>query len=103
MASLTPPDTTRCQAEKPAGHTFMTLGGRPGGMVRCTVRPDVVIEENEPGRDGLRGAMSLCEHCLSVLRKQHPKMGVTAFPIGAWGDHANPTPAAPTQLRRCAS
>jgi len=68
---LTPPDTSRCQAEKPNGAGPFTLGGRPG-LVRCTNKPQFIVTENEPGEDGLKGSMSLCAHCLTVFLKQMP-------------------------------
>lgn len=69
---LTPIDFDRCQAERPNGYSFMTLGGSPG-MERCRERPIAVVSENEPDeKDGLRGAMSLCDHCLRVFREQVP-------------------------------
>ncbi len=69
MSKLTPPDPKQCQAEKPNGHSFMTLGGRPG-RERCTSKPVVIAKENKPGSDGKRGSMSLCSGCLAQLRKQ---------------------------------
>jgi len=68
---LTPPDRDRCQAEKPNGNTFMTLGGRPG-LVRCENKPVVIIHETEPDRNGLLGSMSLCQGCLKVFNEQQP-------------------------------
>ncbi len=46
--AFTQVDLDQCQAEKPNGHSFMTLGGRPG-LVRCTNKPSVIITEDEPG------------------------------------------------------
>ena len=69
MTELTPPDLERCQAEKPNGHSFMTLGGRPG-LERCTNKPTVIATEAKPGSDGLQGSMSLCEDCRQILIKQ---------------------------------
>jgi hypothetical protein len=67
--ALTPPDLARCQAEVPNGHSFMTLGGRPG-LERCKDKPVVVIEEVVPGVDGQRGSMALCIPCWAVALKQ---------------------------------
>lgn len=78
---LTPPDLTQCQADVPNGHTFMTLGGRPG-RVRCTNKPDVIAYENAPGPDGQKGSMSLCKRCLTVFNKQMPKGYATIEVIG---------------------
>lgn len=69
---LTPPDLKRCQSEKPNGHTFMTLGGRPG-MERCDRKPTVIVTENKSGEDGRKGSMSLCVGCLAQFRKQMPR------------------------------
>ena len=69
MSELTPPDFDRCQAEKPNGNTFMTLGGRPG-LVRCREKPLYIVTEKEPGSDGQRGSMSLCESCHDVAIDQ---------------------------------
>lgn len=66
---LTPPDLGRCQAERPNGHSFMTLGGRPG-LERCTEKPVWIATEAQPGADGLVGSMSLCDHCRGVMVEQ---------------------------------
>jgi hypothetical protein len=69
---LIPADLTQCQAEKPNGHSFMTLGGQPG-LVRCKRVPVYIAFEKEPNPvDGLRGSMSLCEECKSVHEEQMP-------------------------------
>lgn len=73
---LIPPDRTRCQAEVPNGHSFMTLGGHLPGRARCDNRPSVIVVEQVPGKDGKRGSMSLCERCLGVFRQQIPKIKV---------------------------
>lgn len=76
---LTPPDLERCQADKPNGHTFMTLGGRPG-LERCKDKPTVIVHEKKPGKDGLMGSMSLCTHCLIQFMQQVcPKDGDYEF------------------------
>lgn len=69
LTPLIPPDLTRCQAEKPNGHTFMTLGGVPG-RVRCDAAPVTVATEVAPGKDGRRGSMSLCAGCWAAMIKQ---------------------------------
>jgi hypothetical protein len=80
---LTPPDLKQCQAEKPNGHTFMTLGGKPG-MVRCDRKPTVILTENKPGADGQKGSMSLCDGCLAQFRKQMPRNFATVRDIEGW-------------------
>lgn len=69
MKELTPPDLSRCQAERPNGASFMTCGGRPG-LVRCSDKPSVIATENKPGSDGQVGSMSLCQHCAEMFVKQ---------------------------------
>lgn len=71
--TLTPPDFDRCQAEKSAGYSFMTLGGRPGTMIRCENKPTVIATENQTGDDGQIGAMSMCDECLEVFKKKMPE------------------------------
>ena len=71
MKPLTPPDLRQCQAEKPNGYSFMTLGGSPG-LERCTATPTVIVTEIHPGSDGRRGSMALCDECLAVLNQQAP-------------------------------
>jgi len=70
--SLIPADLVRCQAEKPNGQSFMTLGGGHK-MARCTNVPTQVAYERQPGPDGKRGSMSLCDDCRKVFEKQMPK------------------------------
>jgi hypothetical protein len=63
---LIPPDPHQCQAEKPNGHSFMTLGGVPG-LVRYTNVPSVIAAEVEADEYGRHGSMSLCGDCLNTL------------------------------------
>lgn len=65
---IEPLDTARCQAEKPNGYTFMTLGGIPG-LERCRNKPEVVVTETQPAKDGKIGHMTLCDGCLTVFKK----------------------------------
>ncbi len=77
-ATLTPPDTRRCQAEKPNGATFMTCGGRPE-MVRCMEKPTMIVTEILPPKGSNQcGAMSLCDACKVVFDRQ---MGTTNFVV----------------------
>lgn len=69
MTTLTQPDLKRCEALKPNGNTFMTFGGVPG-HVRCTAPPVCIATEKSPGKDGVRGAMSLCLSCMCVCIAQ---------------------------------
>jgi hypothetical protein len=68
--SLIPPDLTRCQVEVPNGHSFMTLGGRPG-RERCKKKPMFLVTEQLYGADGQRGAMTMCPDCFLVFLKDH--------------------------------
>lgn len=63
---MIPVDMKRCQAES---RSFMTLGP---GYVRCSNAPTHVATESEPGPDGKKGSMSLCEACKGVMEKQMP-------------------------------
>jgi hypothetical protein len=69
-SQMLPIDVEQCQALKPNGNTFMTLGGRPG-LVRCKNKPTWIAIENEKREDG-RGGMSLCESCKKVCEEQLP-------------------------------
>jgi hypothetical protein len=80
LKPLTPPDLRRCQADKPNGHSFMTLGGTPR-RVRCDEAPTVIVTEVAPDADGRRGSMSLCHHCWAVALKQLGAYSITAAPI----------------------
>ena len=71
MSKLTPADPARCQAEKPNGYSFMTLGGVPG-RERCSSAPSVIATEAKPGADGQTGQMSLCDECLARIQVQMP-------------------------------
>jgi hypothetical protein len=82
MKPLTPPDRERCQAEKPNGNSFMTLGGRPG-RERCASPPTVIAYETKPGVDGRKGSMSLCEACQEVAIKQLGRGALRFAPISA--------------------
>jgi hypothetical protein len=69
---LIPVDKKRCQALKTNGNNFMTFGGVPR-MMRCDNKPTVIVKETKPGKDGLKGSMSLCDECLTVAKKNLPK------------------------------
>jgi hypothetical protein len=73
---LTPPDYERCQAEKPNGNTFMTLGGQPG-LERCTSKPTTLVKETKVGEDGQKGSMTMCAACLTVFLNQVPQGSFT--------------------------
>lgn len=77
MSELEPVDYRRCQARIRKGSSFMTIG-KPAWS-RCSSRPCVVVREREPGRDGQRGAMSLCEECFGVFREKNP--GCSVLPV----------------------
>ena len=70
---MIPPDLKQCQSEKPSGGPFI-LGGeigdpRNGYLVLCRNKPTVIAIANDPGEDGLRGCMSLCDGCKAVAIK----------------------------------
>jgi hypothetical protein len=84
-SELIPVDKQQCQAEKPNGNTFMTLGGVPG-LVRCTEKPDYIAVENEPDENGVIGSMSLCAKCAVVMQQQLGTDYATLTPIGKTGE-----------------
>lgn len=67
---LAEPDLNQCEAEKPNGTNFMTMGGPSSRRSRCTAKPDVIATEREPREDGLRGSMCLCFSCAGVMKVQ---------------------------------
>lgn len=67
---IIPADYKRCQAEKPNGNSFMSLGGVPG-MIRCENQPTVIATET--GNRKMDWSMSLCDECLAVAEDQLPK------------------------------
>jgi hypothetical protein len=67
--TLIPVNYEQCQAEHSNGVGPFTLGGVPK-MVQCTNKPAFIAHENEPGEDGLKGAMSLCLDCAVVFKEQ---------------------------------
>jgi hypothetical protein len=71
LKNMIPIDKERCQAEKPNGQSFMTLGGGHK-MIRCESKPTVIVTETQAGSDGLKGSMCLCDDCLEVAKKQLP-------------------------------
>lgn len=85
---MTPPDPTRCQAEKPTGNGPFVLGGRIG-RVRCDAEPTIIIYETEPGDDGEYGSMSLCADCLGVFKKQVGMAGHETTSIADWNKKQN--------------
>jgi len=70
MKDLDPPDFCKCQALKPSGYTFMTLGGKPGDMIPCQAKPVYIVYEMHNQQDGLKGSMSLCTDCKNVFINQ---------------------------------
>ena len=66
---LEPPDLKQCQVEVPNGHSFMSLGGKPG-RVRCTKKPSYLATERFAGKDGQFGSMTMCADCFLVFIKQ---------------------------------
>lgn len=85
MSELIPPDLERCQAYKPNGHSFMTLGGKPG-LIRCGNRPEVIITESSFGEDGKQGSMTLCGDCLHVFNTQSGTPAMTVETIQRKGE-----------------
>jgi len=84
--------TLRKYLEQRKGEPFQAGGeiGDPkdGYRIRCRNTPKVIATENEPGKDGLIGSMSLCDNCLKVFRKQMPKdfATITTIYSGSFSD-----------------
>ena len=80
MTQLTPPDRERCQCERPnktwspfnlgPADVDPETGEKRGGSRmedrrwRCNERPVCIVQETQPGEEGLQGTMSLCGDCL---------------------------------------
>jgi len=64
-------DVNQCQAEKPNGNSFMTLGGIPG-LERCKNVPKYIVIERtmKEEEDNFQGAMSMCVDCKNVFITQ---------------------------------
>lgn len=77
---MTPPDRSRCQAEKPNGAGPFTTGGIPG-HVRCEAKPTFIVMETAPGEDGQIGSMSLCDDCHQVFLNDMPEGYAISEPI----------------------
>ncbi len=75
MAGLTPPDRGRCQAVR---HEPFRVTGVNG---RCPNKPTVIVIENEPGKDGQRGSMSLCAGCHATFETRFPAGHADAEPV----------------------
>lgn len=78
---LEPVDLARCQAET-VERTPWALGGTHR-VTRCPNQPSLVATEKHAGKDGQRGAMSLCADCKAVLLKQAGEDFATFEPIPA--------------------
>ncbi len=74
MSKLEPPDRDRCQAEIHSYNAFV-MGGPTRQVKRCDNKPTVIAKETEPGPDGLKGSMSLCDDCKPKLVEQFTKTG----------------------------
>jgi hypothetical protein len=82
MTALTPPDRKQCQAEKPnPDFGPFRMGGSTKKRVRCGNTPTTIATETEPGKDGHRGSMSMCDDCVAVAKLQLPKDFCTFKPM----------------------
>lgn len=86
MKPLIPPDLEQCQAEKPNGYSFMTLGGLANRLERCKNKPTMVITEKVAADHRGKGSMSLCDGCHAQFIKQMPKGAATVqdIPASKW-------------------
>jgi hypothetical protein len=69
MSQLTPPDLAQCQCDITEYHPFV-MGGPVRQTHRCTNVAQWLATETEPGPDGLKGSMSVCDRCAQELIKQ---------------------------------
>lgn len=71
--ALTPPDPTRCQTMITPAYNPWRVAGEPRPRPeRCPNKPVVIARERAPGKDGERGAMSLCAGCREQFVRQMP-------------------------------
>lgn len=80
VQKLSPPDPRQCQALKPNGENFMTFGGGHK-MLQCKERPVWLATENHPGKDGMRGSMTLCDTCSETMKAQLGETFATLEPL----------------------
>lgn len=84
---LEPVDYKRCQAEWTTPTPF-ALGGTHK-TTRCSNEPAVVAREIVAGKDGQKGAMSICLECLPIYMaeahdpKRHEVVSISAEHEGA--------------------
>jgi hypothetical protein len=86
LAPLEPVDHARCQADIRSAYNPWVMGGDVGGKWgRCTNKPTWYVREVEPGFDGRRGAMALCDSCKPECEKRvtHP---VSYEPLVGWNE-----------------
>lgn len=78
---LVPPQTRNCQYyHSPAFHRHFD-----GAVTtsRCESVPTVILEQREPGPNGLRGAMAVCDVCLKIVAASLPLNYFTTLAISA--------------------
>ena len=81
MSELEPADTSRCQAESRAPHSFMSFGPKPP-MKRCESKPEFIAVEIVPkDKDGETGQMSLCASCADAMSDQLDMNRIRLVPI----------------------
>lgn len=65
---LIPPDLKQCQGETIQRAPF-AIGGTHR-RTRCANKPTAIAFQNRAGDDGNKGAMSLCDVCIPIMKKQ---------------------------------
>ena len=79
-------DHTRCQADIRSAYNPWVMGGDVGGKWgRCTNKPTWYVREVNPGPDGRRGAMAICDSCKPECEKKVPT-GVSYEPLVGWNE-----------------
>jgi len=86
LAPLESVDHARCQADVKSAYNPWIMGGDVGGRWgRCTNKPTWYAREAEAGKDGRKGAMSLCDECKGVCEKLKGA-SVTFEPLVGWNE-----------------
>ncbi len=98
-------DHARCQADVRSAYNPWVMGGDVGGKWgRCDAKPTWYAREVEAGKDGRKGAMSLCDGCKVICEERMGKT-VTFEPLVGWNEkfhqlYENPKCVPPEEIVR---
>lgn len=105
MKPLEAVDHARCQADVKSAYKPFILGGDVGGKWgRCDAKPAWYAREVVAGKDGRKGAMSLCDDCKPICEKMVGEK-VTFEPLVGWNEkfhqlYENPRCMPPEEIVR---